>query len=134
MKMKVQLLAFLLMIIVIGGCRFTVDPTTAPEMNEPVAQFVDDVNQGRMNEAWKLLAADEQAKLDRSQFVAAGNDFKRVSAVFSQSGITTRAQHPKTEFSVSVANFDGKTGAVMFVMHQENGRWRIANILPDPTR
>ena len=78
--MKVQLLAFLLMIIVIGGCRFTVDPTTAPEMNEPVAQFVDDVNQGRMNEAWKLLAADEQAKLDRSQFVAAGNDFKRVSA------------------------------------------------------
>jgi len=120
--------------ILLSGCGFNIDPTTAPEMNRPVVEFLTAVDNHQMDEAWNFLTPDVQKKLDRVRFVSAGSDFSHILVLFSQAGIITRALSPKTEFPVTVKDFNGNQGIVRFVMRQENGKWLIANLLPEPSR
>lgn len=111
---------------------FYFHPTSSPQVLEPVSKFIDAVDHGRSDQAWSLLTTEVRATLSHPQFVAAGNDFALLIAVFSSSTNTKRTLSRKVAVPVEVNNFSGVPGAARFILLRDGGEWRIGNIVREP--
>lgn len=97
-------------------------------MHRKSAEFIEAVDQNQTQAAFALLSQDAQSKVDYGQFARTGNDFRGIVDSFRQAGISARSDE---ELAIYVQNLDGQEGVVRFVMVQEAGEWRIANVLAE---
>ena len=112
-----------------SGCRY-VEPENLEPLNK-IDEFVKAVEKNEFTTAFALLTEDAQSKIDYNQFSGTSGDFHGIINAFRQAGITARNERPKDEPSFKVSKLRGREGAVRFVIVQENGEWKIANILED---
>lgn len=123
--------AMLLVIVTISGCSLL--SSQEQQVSSNVFPFIAAVEQNQAALAFDLLSHDAQTKIDPGRFAAANGDFQNIIDEFRRAGITTRAQKPKHAPDIYVSNLRGREGVVRFVIVQENGKWKIANVMAGPS-
>ena len=121
----------LLVIVTISGCSFL--SAQEQQLSSNVFPFITAVEQHQSALAFDLLSHEARTTIDPGRLAAANGDFQHIIDEFRRAGITTRAQKPKHEPDIYVSNLRGREGVVRFVVVQENGQWKIANVLAGPS-
>lgn len=120
---------FLLIPFLLSGCGY-IKPTNQQMLNK-AHQFITFYENNEFAVAYALLTNDAQSKLSYQQFSNTPGDFLGVTDAFRQAGIITRNTLQKDEPTFYVSKLRGREGVLKFVMVQENGEWKIANILEE---
>ena len=120
----------LLTLVTTSACSFL--SSQEQQLSSNVFPFIAAVEQHQATLAFDLLSHDARTKIDPGRLAAANGDVQQIIAEFRRAGVTTRAPKPKHEPDIYVSNLGGREGVVRFVLVQEHGRWKIANVLAGP--
>ncbi len=115
------------LLIMIGSCTY-IEPDD-PAMHTAASAFVEAVERDDPPAAFALLTREARSRIDYERFAATAGDLKPVVEAFRAATITTRNPRPRDEPAIHVARFGGREGTIVAVMVQEDGEWRVANVL-----
>jgi hypothetical protein len=98
-----------------------------------VSQFQAAVDSNQANAAWSMLAVETKPLISQDVFQKASGDYEVLVQAFRSAGIDTQPRDIKDVVSSTVPNYHGQKGSVRFVTVNENGVWKIANLIQSPT-
>lgn len=91
-------------------------------------------------DAYQMLSAEARSKISVTDFINTKKDFGLIINLFQKAGIATRnfteisgvyVFHLGDNGGVNYGAAESKTGYIRLVMVNENGTWKIANVLED---
>ncbi len=123
----------LLLVTIVSGCNLSYIPQENVSGHDSIDKFIQSLSSSWPLDAYDLLAQDIQKKVPPEVIVNANGDFQPILEAFKQAGVTAGSQYPKDEISYIVPKLRGRDGAVIFVLTQEDGLWKIANLFEDTT-
>ena len=125
-----SLLTLLLIIFTLDSCSFISQENMAA--HQIVGDFITAMDSGNGQAAWGILSQEAQQKVDHTAFLATNGEYQALFGVFERAGITAMPRSRKDVLDYQVKNLTGQVSIARFTTIEENGRWHIANVSPQP--
>ena len=101
-------------------------PQENPYVHAVIGDFIRAVEENQTKVTFTLLTKNAFSRIDRDQLAKANGDFQVIVEAFRQAEIMIRSKY---ELPFYVSNFGGQDGDILFIVVQENGKYKIANLI-----